>query len=254
MKKIELNILTIIITEAVYLLLFFKTNLISILLGITLGIILIYLTKNIKKNNITRILLLILTIPLFIYFLYQIINFISYNILTNYSLTIIFLSLLSITIYLGNKNYHSFIKTVEIIAYIIIFIKIISFILCIPLINFNNITIIFTINKSFIYISLFILFLYKYLCYLTNYKINNKIIILSFINPIIIKIISILILSNNLSNIYKYPYVNYLKRIKYLNFIERMDGILSFEYLFCFIILLIFIIQNIKVLKKPING
>ena len=81
---------------------------------------------------------------------------------------------------------------------------------------------------------------------MSDYSIKYKEIILSFLNPIYIKIISLTILGNTLSNLYQYPYVSYLKRIKYFDFIERMEGILSFEYLFCFIIMLSFLLLNTK--------
>lgn len=250
MKKIEINILMIILTEAVFLHLFFKTNIITIILGIILGFILIYITKKIKKNKITKLILFTISIPLFIFFLYKTILFINYNFLKNYSSIIIGISLLITSIYLGNKNYHTYIKSTEIIIYLVLIIKVISLLLSVPLIKFNNFSFSYNIDYSFIYIGLFILLLFNYLYYLSNYKINYKEIILSFISPLIIKIISLLILGNNLLSIYKYPYINYLKNINYLDFIERMEGILSFEYLFCFIILLSFFIQNIKVLKK----
>ena len=60
-----------------------------------------------------------------------------------------------------------------------------------------------------------------------------------------------LIIGNTLTNIYQYPYVNYLKKITFFDFIERMDGFLNFGYLFCFIILLSFIMININQIKKP---
>lgn len=249
MKKIELNILLITIFEALYLLFFFKCSFINIILGIILGIILIKLFKNVKKNNIIKILLLIISIPLFILILYNIVVFITYNILKNYSIIPIYLSLIIISFYIS-KDYHIFIKVVELLFYLILLIKIIILLLSIPLININNLYLDLNINYMFIIISLMILLIYNYFYYLSDHRVSNKEIIISFINPSIIKLLTIFIIGNPLINIYKYPYINSLKKIKYLNFIERMDGILSFEYLFCFIVLLSYILLIIKGKRK----
>lgn len=251
MKKIEINILTIIIIEAIFLLYFVKLNLLSILLGILLGIILIKYTKNIKPNYITKTILQILLIPFYLLTIYKIANFIQYNFLNNYSIIMLTILIFILSIIITKKSYHTFIKSTEILFYIILIIKIISFILCLPLINFNNFIFQFNIDYHFVYISLSVVLIHRYILYLTNYNINGKNILVSFINPIYIKTFLILILGNNLTNIYQYPYVNYLKRIKYFDFIERIDGILSFEYLFCFIILLSFVLLSIKQIKKP---
>ena len=245
MKKIELNILIFIIVEAIYLLLFFKTSFLNLILGILLGILLIIFTKKAKKNKVIEIFLFIISIPLFILILYKSIQFISDNLLKNYSIIPLYFALI-LTIFYLVKDYHTFIKSLEIIFYIIIFLKIIKLIFTIPLINFHNIIFNFNINYTFIIISFSILLMYNYLYYFNNYKITNKELLISFINPSIIKIMTILVIGNPLVNIYKYPYVNYLKKIKYLNFIERIDGLLSFEYLLSYITLLAFLLLIIK--------
>ena len=249
MKKIELNILSIIIFEAVYLLLFFKTNFINIILGFLLGITLILLTKNIKKNKITNLFLIVTITILFIISLIKTVNFISYNILKNHSTIIIYISILLLINYLSKKH-HSFIKSIEIFFYIMIFIKLIIFILTIPLINIQNIVLALNIDYNFVLIGLSIFLLQKCIYYYSNYYISKTTIIISIFNPLIIKMMTILIIGSPLSNIYKYPYVNYLKDIKYLDFIERLDGILSFEYLFSFITLLSFMLLIIKNKRK----
>ena len=123
--------------------------------------------------------------------------------------------------------------------------------MCLPLINFNNFNFYFKLDYRLIYIALFIFLLDKLLFNLTNYNCKSKNILLAFINPLYIKTMSLLILGDILTNLYQYPYVNYIKKISYFDFIERIDGILNFEYLFCFIILLSFILINIKKIKKP---
>ena len=254
MKKIELNILLIIIMEAGFLLLFFKENFINIIVGFLLGIILIFLSRNIPKNKFTHKILTITSCLFYFLFLYKIVLFVNDNILKNYSSLLIILSLIIISIYIAKKGYHTFIKTTEIIFYIIIILKTISLILTIPLINFNNLSINFHCNYRLIYIALFILFTHKCFYYLNNYQIKKKDLIISFINPLFIKILTLLTIGSTLSDLYQYPYVSYLKKIKYFDFIERMEGILSFEYLFCFIISLSFflIFQSVSCTRKSL--
>ena len=241
-KKIEIDILLFMIIEGIFLLFFFKENLLTILFGIIL---------NIKKNKITKLILLMLSIPLCMISLVLIVNFINYNILKDYSLVIIIISFLLISFYLISKKFHTFIKAAEISFYFFITIKLISLILLIPKINIHNLNISYntSINYHFIIIGLIILYLYKSLNYLTNYQINKKGIII-LINPLLIKIITTSVLGNTLSNIYNYPYVNYLKTIRYFDLIERIDGLLSFEYLFSFFFLFCFILLNIKLIYK----
>ena len=246
MKKIEISIFLIVLIEASFLLLFFKDSFLNIILGTILGIILISLTKSIKKNKLTEFILLIISLFLYIIVLYKLSFFINYNILKNYSSLLLIISLIIISVYIASKKYHVFIKTTEIIFYLIIIIKIISFILSIPLIKLNYFIIDFNFNYHFIYIALFILFLFKTIYYISDYQIKKSELLLSIVNPLSIKLISLLVIGNTLSKLYEYPYVSYLKNIRYFDFIERMEGILSFEYLLCFIIFLSFLLLNIK--------
>ena len=246
MKKIEISILSIILVEALFLLLFFKYSFMNIILGIILGISLVYLTKNIKKNVVTKTILIITSGLFYLLFNYQTALFISNNLLKNYSLFLIISSLIIITFYIVKKKYHTFIKTCELLFYLVIIIKIISIILVIPLININNLQISFDYNYQLIIVALFILYLYKSIYYLNNYQLKNSELLISFISPLCIKLLALLVIGNTLSNLYNYPYVIYLKKIKYFNFIERMDGILSFEYIFCFIVLISYTLLNTK--------
>lgn len=254
MKKIEHSILVFILIEAIFTLFFFKLNYLEILLGFTLGIILILLSNLIPKNNFFKLRLFISSFIIGIYVLFKISNFINYNLLPNHPFIIIFISFLLATLYLVKKGYHSFIKAIEITSYFFIFIKLISFLLLVPKININNFyNISVNIeNYRFIYLSLAICLIYNSIYYITNNKPSIKILFISFINTLFIKTLCILVLGNSLTNIYNYPYLNALKRIKYLDFIERCDGILSFEYLICFYVLLssIFLTTKLVYSKK----
>ena len=256
MKKIEHSILIFIIIEAIFTLFFFKLNYLEIILGFTLGIILILLSNLIPKNTFFKIRLLISSIILGSYTLIKISNFIKYNLLLNHSIYIIGLSLILIGLYLINKGYHTYIKVVEIICYPYLLIKIISFLLLLPKFNINNFQniVIDTINYRFIYLSLIICLIYNSVYYITNNKPSIKSIIISFLNILFIKTITIFTLGNSLSNIYNYPFLNIYKKIKYLDFIERCDGIFSFEYLISFYVLFSYTLLNIKTHKKITNN
>ena len=252
MKKIEHSILTFTLIEAIFTLFFFKLNYIEIILGFTLGFILIFISNFIPKNKFFKIRLLISSIIFGIFTLIKISNFINYNLLPNHSLFIISLSFILIGLYLINKGYHTYIKVVEIISYPFFIIKTISFLLLLPKLNINNFQniVINSISYRFIYLSLVICLIYNSIYYITDNKPSVKIFFISFLNIMFIKSITILVLGNSLSNIYHYPYLNIYKSIKYLDFIERCDGILSFEYLICFYILFSYILLNIKIHKK----
>ena len=243
-NKIEINILTYFLIEATILLFFFKESFTNLIIGLLLGIILIKLTNKNKKNKITNIILIILALALLTIILFKTTQFINYNILRNYSPIIIGISFFIISLNVVSKKYHTFIKTTEISSYLYLLLKTLSFILIIPLI-INNFTINIidtpNINYNSILIGLSILLIHKYIYYFTNYNITTKTIIISFINPIILKIISTIILGKTLFKMYNYPFVNYLKEIKYLDFIERIDGILSFQYIISFFIIFTFL-------------
>lgn len=258
MKKIEINILLFVLIEAFFLLYGIHTNLINILIGTILGLILTLVFSKLKKNTIMKYILLIITILLSFSVTIRISLFITHNLLKNYSVFLVIISLLIISFFLIKNNYHGFIKSVELIFYFFILIKIISLVLVIPNINLEyfNINLLEELNPNtnIIFIALIILYLHQSIYYLCDYILDKKIYIISIINPIIMKLLAITIIGRTLFNLYKYPYVNILKSIKYLNFFERMEGILSFEYLFSFITLLAFLLLIIKsIIKKTVN-
>ena len=251
---IELNILVFMLIESLFLLYGIHFSLINILLGTLIGLLLIIIFSKIKKHNIIKFIILTVTIIISIISIIKVSNFITYNLLKNYSNLLIIISLLTISYFLIKNNYHSFIKSVEIIFYFFIIIKIISFLLVIPNVHLEyfNIDLLMELkpNISIFKISLIILYLHQLIYYLTNKKVNKKSYLISMINPIIIKLLSIMIIGRTLFYLYNYPYINVLKQIKYLDFFERMEGILAFGYLFSFIVLIGFLLLSIKILIK----
>ena len=254
-NKIELNILIFILIEAFFLLFFYKESFLNIIVGSLLGLLLTFLFKKLKFKSIIKLLILFTAIFLAYMVAYKSCHYISYNILKHFPISIIIISFIFTSLYLSIKGYHTYIKTVEITSYFFIFIKLLSFILIIFNINTNNINYLIIKEESLsihsIYISLTILFIYLTIKYLTLWETSYKSYLISILNPIVMKIITILTIGMTLFNIYDYPYVNVLKRIKYLDFIERMEGILSFQYLISFILLESFLLLIIiSIIKK----
>ena len=254
MKKIEINLLSIILFEGIILLFFFHESLLNILLAGTINLFFLPLIKRIKKKKIMDIFLLIISIIIIILLLSTITNFIIHNILKQYPSIIIILTVIIISYLLSQHGFHPFIKSLEICFYFFLIIKIISFLLLLPNIDFANfnhqLLNQLAINQNLFLITVSFFFLNIIINYLTNNLPNKNFFALSIVNPLIIKILSLSILGQTLVNLYQYPYVNIFKRIKYFDFIERMEGILSFEYLFSFIFLISFFFLFIKTIIK----
>ena len=261
MKKIEINILSFILIESLILLFFFKENILNIIIGSIIGLILIIILRNIKFNKVIKISLLIISIIIYLSSIYLVSDYIRENILKFYSEIIIIIILIILSIHLSIKGYHTFVKSLQLSSYIYIVLKLISIILSIPNININNLNIKLIdelqININSLYIGLFITYLYLGIKYLIDHKLNIKNYVISIFNPIFIKILSLFILGKTLFYLYDYPYINILKRIKYLDFIERMEGIFSLFYLISFyfflsfsLMLVIDISKNLFIKKK----
>ncbi len=253
-NKIEINLLFFLLMESVILLFFFKTSLTNLFLGILVGIIAFLFFRKRKTNKLIKIILLLGSVIIIPFVLRNMTSFITSTLLKNYSsLTIIF-TLFILSFYLAKKGYHTYIKSLEISCYFYLFLKIISFFLILPQINFSYFST-FRLDFSFSYQSFLLAFIIFYIFlaikYLTNDTLSKAFIGFSFANPLLLKILSIMIIGNQLTNLYHYPYFEIFKKIKYLNFFERMEGILSFQYLFSFFFLLSFLILVLKnVIKK----
>ena len=254
--KIEIDILIFVLIEALSLMFFFKTSLLNLVIGTIFGIILIFITNKIKINKLIKIILLLASILLFLTIINKITSFISFNILRNYPSFIITFTFILSALYLAKRGFHTYTKALEISAYFFLFLKLATFILIIPNINISNFNIQLiketTLDINIFYIALSFLLLNLSIKYLTNKKIHITSYLISSINPLLIKLLTILVMGETLLSLYDYPYVNIFKRIKYFDFIERMEGILSFEYLFSFFFLASFFIIVIYSIIKDI--
>jgi len=250
--KIENHLVFILLELGIFFINFNKLSLLSLIFSLFITIITIKLISkiNIYNNIITRLFILVISIILFNIFFRETVYYISNNILKNYSLIPISLSLF-ISIYLiTNKGFHTIIKTVLLGSYFILFILLIGII--ISFINIKSNYILITnnnlLNNTIIY-SLYEIYCYILIYPITNTKFNN-------INLFIIKFIQIIIyitISFNLNiliNYLDYPYIEIFKSIKLIGFIERIEIIFSLNYLFIFYFLLLFIFYQIKFITK----
>ena len=264
-SKIQLFLLIYFLINGITFFIFkqFNINIISIILGTIISIIVIYLYSlfvKYKKINIDSsiILLLPILIILLINIFKNTIDFISYNYLINFPVLIIIITVVLISIFIIKENAITLYKTIEISSYICFIIFIISLIPLIKEVNITNIIYGFKTSSSLIYKSL--LFSMYQLCsflLLASIDTNNindikniKVIIKSYVISnllIIIKYLLIVgILSNKLISVYKYPFINILKSVKFYDFIDHLEKLLGFEYLFYDLILLFTILFGIK--------
>lgn len=254
-NKVENSILLFIIIRSLFLLFFSKLSITDLILGSIFGLLLIiiYQKLNFKKYNLFKMILITFFSFISFLFLYNISYYIKDNILKNYSVIIIGITLLLLCIYIVNKGYHTLIKTMELSTYILIIMFIFSIGLLIPYIDMNNFANInYFVSKKFIYISLLIFLSFIAINYLNDYKLNYKVYLLSIVNIIFIKLLIIGILSQTLENVFNYPYISVLKKISYFDFFERLEGILALQYLFDYLFLLSLFILTIKTLIKDI--
>ena len=238
-NKLENKLTYFILIYALFLLNFNYISLISILIGFIISIPLILL---IKKININKILSIFISIPSLIYYLNKTSYFIGDNILKEFSIILISITLLISIFILGNKGYHTIIKVILLASYFIIFILILGILITIPYFKINNIDI-NIINTNNIFINSLVstyIFTYSYLLIfpITNTKFTIKDCILITIFQLI-KYIYIYSILGILINFLKYPYIEIFKKVNLFNFIERIEILFSLNYLFIFYFLLL---------------
>jgi len=218
------------------------------------------------------ILILITTI---IYLLNISTSFISYYILKEIDIFIISITLISTILYLTNTGIKTITKVSEIFFYIFIFILIISWLGLINQIDFSNLLPLFTTNinnhieSSYTYfitscIPLFLLLIIPEHTIKSSKK-ENKLPIYFTIGSIIITIsefiLIISVLGIHLTNIYQNPDMIIYKKISFLNILDRVEVMLSFNNILnmffiltmCFYVLKEIINHLIKTKKEHMN-
>lgn len=257
-NKIENRIAYFILTFALFLLNFKNITILSLLFGsiISLPIILLFEKINIYKYKIFKIFLFIISSIFITYFLNKISYYIGYNILREYSIFIISLTLFLSVFILGNKGYHTIIKVLILASYFIVLFMILGNIILIPELNIENFNDYYVQTNYLIKQSLLVSFnfIYPYILIypLTNTKFLKIDLITSCLNQIINYFFIISILGLTLTNIYKYPYIDIFKSVSLLGFIERIEIIFSFNYLFFMYFIILFSYYQIYYLLKKL--
>ena len=237
-------ILSFIINNSSYL------SFLSIIIGYILGYIIlnIYMNKNYKLNNI---LLIILDIILLLYILFNLSYQASNFFLQKTPTIFIILLFLIVIIYGATKG----LDGVSNLSLILLPINVVLIILGI-IFNINNYYIICINNINFIYIIInifitLIISIFPIIIYLnlnTNY--NKKYILIGYLfSGLTITLTSlncIFSIGPMLLNYYPFPEYMTYKKINILNFIERIENIISIYSLIDFTILGSIIIINIK--------
>lgn len=263
--KLQLGLMIYFIIRAFYFFIYkdFNLSITSIFLGTLLGIILLFLFRfllkriKLKDTNRFKILFLPLLLFLFVFLFQRLIQFINYNYLSSYPLFIIGISILFLVLFLIKSRGHVLYKSTEICFFVSILMYVISLCSLIPLTDVNSIISNIKINNTawidgvlYGIKTVFPLFLITNIDHDLEEKDIFKTTIISYIVTnlfIVIKLSLMLgILSSRLINIYSYPFVNILKNISFYDFIDHMESLLSFEYLFDGFILLFSISFYIK--------
>ena len=141
-KKIETRITYFIITIGLFLLNIKNLTLLSIIISNILALLFILLFEklNLSKFKLTKFLIMSISFIYLIFNLNNVTIFIGDNILREYSIVVISLTLLFLIFYLANKGYHTLIKVILLATYFILFLIFISFLITIPYIDISNLT------------------------------------------------------------------------------------------------------------------
>lgn len=237
----------------------------SVILGTIMGFvplgIFIFINNRLKdcnifkKNQVTfpkwlsplfNILLIISIFLLGVFSLYNIVLFINYNILNDINIIAIALLLMISIIYLSSRGVKTIVRTSVIIIGIFILISLINIVSLVPYTNPNNLYPLMTNNLSNNYIgSLYHMILSVTPLFLLlvipkddvdKPKKYRKYIIISYLIASIYTLINLIliisILGIDLTSILQYPEIMILQKVSLLNFIERIEDILSFKMLF----------------------
>lgn len=251
----------------------------SLILGTIMGflplLIFIFLNNNLQEYNIFKkientfpriihpLLNIILIISVFLmtsYSLYNISLFVNYNLLNDIDIIYIAILLILTIIYLSSRGIKTIIRVSVIVVFIFIFISFINIISLLPYCKVSNLYPLLSNSGSHIYISC-IYYMILSVCPIfllliipktevkdkNNYK---RYMLLSYIISSIYSLINLIfilsILGVKLSTILRYPEIVILQKVSLLNFIERIEAILSFKILFDLIFILALGIFYIK--------
>ena len=206
---------------------------------------------NIKFKKIIKWLYIICMIFVFATILINAINFININYFRFENYLSIGISLIVISYLIGNKDIKTISSMSEILLFIFIIIVVLIYISILSLIKLNNYNDFLSINNICISISPYML-----LVVLVYIRKNNIITgyILGVSSIFIDTILLIGSLGTKLPLSYTYPSISILKTITFFHFINHLDKLFSFIYLFEYTITLALIFNVLyQEIKKEGN-
>lgn len=220
--------------------------------GILIAIIFIKrIKKDVLKNKLTKIIYLLIISYIFIIILINATNFININYFRYNNYFIIALSLITIAFIIGKNTIKTIGSISEIFLFIFIMISVIAAIGLLSLIDISN-------YKSFISFHDISIHLYPgFIIIILFYLKGNNILtgyILGSISYFIDMVLLVGCLGSKLILTYKFPGIAVLKSLNLFHFINHIDKLLSFIYLFEYTItlsLIVFITMN--TIKKAKN-
>ncbi len=248
---------------------------ISIIIGIIIGFIPVSLYQKLKEKNIIKLnkeigkignifnLIIVITIFLFTLFsFWTLLHFIDYQFLYETKTEIITVFLIAPIIYAVTKKLHIISKVSLILFYTVIFFIILTILGLINGVDINNIKPILNTNKldilkgSYYFIALNILPLFI-LTFIPKEKIQNYtkknttlFYIISTLSLLNVMFLTLSIFKINLAELYDYPCFHILKRVSVLEIIDRVESILSLEWVLALYIQIIISLFYIKAYLK----
>ena len=228
---------------------------ISIILGMLLGIVIVWLIKIImdaKKglsldiflkdktfiNIVIKLLLICLCIYIFLEEIIILTSFLTSFFLLNTPSIVISIPIVIVVFYVLKKGLQPFLKTNEILFYISIFITIMTFLALSIYPHFDYLKPFLITKYPSILKSAFLYATYSSipLLLITNLENNGKDLIkmylVSTVRILLLTIFILTIFGPQLTTIYRFPEYIVLKRIKLLSFVEKIESLLSIIYIF----------------------
>lgn len=228
-------------------------TLISLILGTILGMLIIHFLKLELKKSWANVFVASI---FFIIALNLLVNMISTMFLTEMPKFIVGLPITLLILYILNKKEVVTFRVANILLVLNVSLYILSVITLLPYIKLENfsytatpITNIFTSSIEYALISVVPVLVTKDKAYAKIPLLKTY--LLSSITMGIMIIITYGILGSNLVSIYRYPEYIILKKISVLNFLENIENIISFVWIFDIII---FLLSNGQCIKKNVKN
>lgn len=230
------------------------TNLYSFLIMFLSILVVIFIIKKIKidflKSKIGKIIYLIILLAIFIIILNNTVIFINLNYFKYNNYFVVLLSLLLLTYIIGKNDIKTIGSISEIFMIIFIITSIIIYIGLISLIDIDNYINYIKISKLSINLLpsliIFILYYIRHNNIIFGYMIGS---IFSLIdNSLLIGVLGTKVILS-----YKFPGISILKTLNFFNFVNHLDKLFSFIYLFEYTITLSLIFFIFKDIAKRLK-